>query len=700
MIRGDDTLSSLMEEMSGGSTGMYAAAPTTKPTTPRVRIRLVPEVQGYGENMSCPESGQDGNIWNPNVCTLSTPEQQQQQLVVPTNPLVEISRRRGYEKFKKEFYDTFAWNAKHAAASAKDVTNEDHASLLRLWEKVPSHAILERWHFACKLEESLRISMLQNETEDKVIPHTSLVQDSLGIVTASSIRTSLMRGRSNGLIMDPILLTQLQSKKTHGKDKDQASKGGSSQIPSHVHLSSGTLLQNEIKFQFIREWKKSKRENSTDDEKEQIVLDFFSSSKFSKKCQKIIRDVNHVATNVENEFHADLLKSAKQLEESSSSLSSKRKRSIPRVSLFSSPGDTNSALTPSNDALMMTHHGLSFKISHAHYQKLQILFDRNNPSSTSLTSHRDAFHSHLFSLLARYDMLEGAGLQSSLNGNVFDVLLNQFQCNMECFASPFNCRYERFCSAFPDTDTPFGSMGSFFNFKFESLTEGACFQANPPFVADFILAMQRRMEGILIREELKIPFMFIVFIPAWKESSGWVALRDSKVCVHHLFLSQKDDPHYYCEGTQHRRSKRYRVASFDTSVFFLQNTAARTKWPISDLAIEELKTAFGSNPGDETEQNEVSEKSNRRNGKVKGKIIGVESTKSSENMDVSSRKSEPSRKKKLQKKGSTNKKRRKLMADSGEDQLKLLTSLGLSFTRTEVPKKIEKSGKKKRRQRK
>jgi hypothetical protein len=45
------------------------------------------------------------------------------------------------------------------------------------------------------------------------------------------------------------------------------------------------------------------------------------------------------------------------------------------------------------------------------------------------------------------------------------VLLKDFDCKMECFASPLNCRYSRFCSAFLDTDFAFGSVGSFFDFS-------------------------------------------------------------------------------------------------------------------------------------------------------------------------------------------------------------------------------------------
>lgn len=70
--------------------------------------------------------------------------------------------------------------------------------------------------------------------------------------------------------------------------------------------------------------------------------------------------------------------------------------------------------------------------------------------------------------------------------------------NFECFASPLNCRYDRFCSAFADVDFPFGSIGSFFHF---SPTDGS-FEANPPFVPDVILAAVRHAEALLERRAL------------------------------------------------------------------------------------------------------------------------------------------------------------------------------------------------------
>lgn len=49
---------------------------------------------------------------------------------------------------------------------------------------------------------------------------------------------------------------------------------------------------------------------------------------------------------------------------------------------------------------------------------------------------------------------------------------------IEAFASAFNHYFDTFCSAFPDLEKPFGSMGSFFNKKDWSLSK---IYMNPPF---------------------------------------------------------------------------------------------------------------------------------------------------------------------------------------------------------------------------
>jgi hypothetical protein len=123
----------------------------------------------------------------------------------------------------------------------------------------------------------------------------------------------------------------------------------------------------------------------------------------------------------------------------------------------------------------------------------------------------------VFCLLVRYNAFAGGravganptggGFQGAIHGRCFAALLRHFDCRMECFASPLNCRYRRFCSAFPDLDGHFGSLGSFFKF----FPEEGCFEANPPFEPKLVEAMAAHMERLL--RQSSRPLCFIVIIP-------------------------------------------------------------------------------------------------------------------------------------------------------------------------------------------
>lgn len=57
-------------------------------------------------------------------------------------------------------------------------------------------------------------------------------------------------------------------------------------------------------------------------------------------------------------------------------------------------------------------------------------------------------------------------------------------------------------------------------------------------------------------------------------------LRESRFCARHVLLPALQ--HGYVEGNQQRLPTRWKTSGFDTSVFVLQNAAARVKWPVSD----------------------------------------------------------------------------------------------------------------------
>jgi phosphorylated CTD-interacting factor 1 len=65
-------------------------------------------------------------------------------------------------------------------------------------------------------------------------------------------------------------------------------------------------------------------------------------------------------------------------------------------------------------------------------------------------------------LLASKYVLRVMPMQAAAGPPVFEVLRKTMALGFECFASPLNAHFERYGSAFPDVDGPFGSAGSFF----------------------------------------------------------------------------------------------------------------------------------------------------------------------------------------------------------------------------------------------
>ena len=169
------------------------------------------------------------------------------------------------------------------------------------------------------------------------------------------------------------------------------------------------------------------------------------------------------------------------------------------------------------------------KLNCTHYNKLKELYvltqkldcsfnattadeseGKENPNSETAVISADSnmreFHDCLYVLLARYNALLGHGMQCALPEEVFEVLHDHVQTNFECFASPLNCRYPSYCSAFPDTDSAFGSKGSFFNFY---PTRGS-YEVNPPFIESIMTEAVTHAHSLLSVSEDALSFTFIV----------------------------------------------------------------------------------------------------------------------------------------------------------------------------------------------
>jgi len=215
------------------------------------------------------------------------------------------------------------------------------------------------------------------------------------------------------------------------------------------------------------------------------------------------------------------------------------------------------------------------QLNQTHLTKLKELFNLH-------CTKPEAFESSVWCLLRRYksffglDRFEGFGLQAALPPGAFQMLHNEFSVSIESFASPLNCYFTRYCSAFIDTDAPFGSLGSFYNFKPKS----GSFEANPPFTEELMELMVSHIEQLLT-DAGDSPLSFAIFIPEWLDppTPALVKMRDNcKFTTREFVIGE--NAHKYVSGGQHNAAPHQRMynAVHGTHVFFLQNEAGKQKW--------------------------------------------------------------------------------------------------------------------------
>ena len=203
------------------------------------------------------------------------------------------------------------------------------------------------------------------------------------------------------------------------------------------------------------------------------ALDIFES-KIYKICQQLSRTLGSFATKISGSVQKD-----------------------PAVVQKSDLGDKGVAFF---------YKGVTLRISHPHLSKLYELHRQNSANSNTAGLNVD-----IFCLLLRYKSLQGGGFQAALPACVFEALRTNFGVEMEGFASPLNCSFSCFCSAFPDTDAPFGSLGSFFHFQ----PRTGSFALNPPFVGDVILRAAEHCERLLrTAAAARLPLSFVIVVGA------------------------------------------------------------------------------------------------------------------------------------------------------------------------------------------
>lgn len=202
------------------------------------------------------------------------------------------------------------------------------------------------------------------------------------------------------------------------------------------------------------------------------------------------------------------------------------------------------------------------------------------------------FETSLFCMLMRYRALDGGEFQAACPDEVFEFMRCEFSVSMECFASPLNASTHTsgYCSAFPDVDTPFGSVGSFFSW----VPDEGSFEANPPFELVTMHLMAQRFDELLHTSSQ--PLSFTIVVPKWNDDSCtmWNVMSNSPFLVQQFDIPK--GKHMFYRGQQHELSLASRQwrANHVTTVFILQNPAGKITYKVSKEKMREMKQRWQS----------------------------------------------------------------------------------------------------------
>lgn len=201
----------------------------------------------------------------------------------------------------------------------------------------------------------------------------------------------------------------------------------------------------------------------------------------------------------------------------------------------------------------------------------------------------------LFAVARRYATFigsehEGAGFHGALPDAVFKVLAEDFHVCQEAFASPFNCYFSKYSSAFWDIDGWFGSQGSFFQY---APSQGS-FEVNPPFTAEAMYSCVTTIHTLL--RASTGPMSFVVILPSRRQPllPALKILDESTYLQWHVVM--EGGQHSFLSGLQHvavgRDWLRYYTPPYGTEIHILQNDQAAKCWPVTQDKMDRLIAAF------------------------------------------------------------------------------------------------------------
>lgn len=267
-------------------------------------------------------------------------------------------------------------------------------------------------------------------------------------------------------------------------------------------------------------------------------------------------------------------------------------------------------LTPDKDDVRVSRESANFfrvqyrddsiQVTRLHFKKLKALY------AVHSKDHWSQFRYALYALLRRYTTFFGSGstkgtregitFHAAAPETVFTLLHKKFGVSFECFASPLNCFFPQFCSAFRDIDRFFGSHGSFFDW--EPPKQGGSFEVGPPYTLGVMNSCAQRLLHFIALSEKQDsqtnsqPLTFFIFVPEWRNPPAQYHLDiEASLSLRYKFLA-KGNQHSYVVGDQHASLERYFVIPFETRVYVLQNQEAWKQNPFTEDKGKELENAL------------------------------------------------------------------------------------------------------------
>lgn len=144
-----------------------------------------------------------------------------------------------------------------------------------------------------------------------------------------------------------------------------------------------------------------------------------------------------------------------------------------------------------------------------------------------------------------------------------------------------------YCSRFPDTDAPFGSKGSFFDYE---VGEGV-YESNPPFVEECMIRNIRHILDLLEKAENSgKELTFFIIVPKWDEKDCESYNRTRFTTPdrqtddeNRFFICQCEmnrNSHFYRNGMGYQDDFRVMAAKNDSLMLVLQTAKAKEANPI------------------------------------------------------------------------------------------------------------------------